>query len=158
MTKKLNAYCAERHRICILPSRINMTREAPSQMDNNSVITQYSVNMLKQNEALEESNELRREELSSPSQRNLFASSKAPSSQRSFHEQIDAYAQRIRRPSLLMAETENAKSQLQMEIGDIAHDITAPFLSKFAPSDMRQLALVAHNHIKPAMYVSCMPP
>ena len=30
-------------------------------------------------------------------------------------------------------------------------DITARFESKFAPSDMRQLALVAHNHMKPAM-------
>jgi len=29
--------------------------------------------------------------------------------------------------------------------------MTQPFESKFAPSDMRQLALVAHNHMKPAM-------
>ena len=156
--KELNAYCAERHRICILPSRIDMTREAPSQMDDNSVITQCSVNMSKQNEALEESNELRREELSNSSRRSFFASSKASSIQRSFHEQMDADAQRGRRPSLLMAVQENAKSQLQLEIGDITNDITAPFWSKFAPSDMRQLALVAHNHMEPAMYVSCMPP
>ena len=35
--------------------------------------------------------------------------------------------------------------------GAATNDITARFESKFAPSDMRQLALVAHNHMKPAM-------
>ena len=37
------------------------------------------------------------------------------------------------------------------EIEETADSITATFHSKFAPSDMRQLALVAHNHMKPAM-------
>jgi methylglyoxal synthase len=31
------------------------------------------------------------------------------------------------------------------------NNVTAPFKSRFKPSDMRQLALVAHNHMKPAM-------
>ena len=37
------------------------------------------------------------------------------------------------------------------EIEDDVFALTQPFVSKFAPSDMRQLALVAHNHMKPAM-------
>jgi len=36
-------------------------------------------------------------------------------------------------------------------IGRYFSEINAPFRAKFAPSDMRQLALVAHNHMKPAM-------
>jgi len=36
-------------------------------------------------------------------------------------------------------------------IGRYFAEINSPFRSKFMPSDMRQLALVAHNHMKPAM-------
>ena len=43
------------------------------------------------------------------------------------------------------------KMALASEIEATAEGITAPFLSKFEASDMRQLALVAHNHMKPAM-------
>lgn len=43
------------------------------------------------------------------------------------------------------------ETALVSEIEATADSITAPFNSKFASSDMRQLALVAHNHMKPAM-------
>ena len=36
-------------------------------------------------------------------------------------------------------------------IGSETDEVTAPFTSKIAPTEMRQLALVAHNHMKPAM-------
>jgi len=42
-------------------------------------------------------------------------------------------------------------SELTAEIEATTDDVTAAFTSKFAPSDMRQLALVAHNNMKPAM-------
>jgi len=67
----------------------------------------------------------------------------------SFSQQIQSHSQRVKRPSLLAQE--NDKIQVQTEIGGVVNDVTAPFKSKFAPSDMRQLALVAHNHMKPAM-------
>jgi len=37
------------------------------------------------------------------------------------------------------------------EVNSTADTVTAPFKSMFRPSDMRQLALVAHNHMKPAL-------
>jgi hypothetical protein len=37
------------------------------------------------------------------------------------------------------------------EINDATDGIAAPFQTKFSSEDMRQLALVAHNHMKPAM-------
>ena len=43
------------------------------------------------------------------------------------------------------------ETALVSEIEATADSITAPFNTKFAASDMRQLALVAHNHMKPAM-------
>eukprot|EP00985_Skeletonema_marinoi_P012520 scaffold6055_cov99-Skeletonema_marinoi.AAC.5 len=36
-------------------------------------------------------------------------------------------------------------------VGSATDEVTIPFRSKFAPTEMRQLALVAHNHMKPAM-------
>jgi len=69
----------------------------------------------------------------------------------SFRGQMTMDDQRGRRASLLMADSDIEKAQLQLEIGDIADDVTTPFTSKFAPSDMRQLALLAHNHMKPTM-------
>ena len=36
-------------------------------------------------------------------------------------------------------------------VGSETDEVTAPFTSKIAPTEMRQLALVAHNHMKPAM-------
>ena len=80
-------------------------------------------------------------------------SSSSGSRRSSFREQLDLGQQRGRRPSLLMPNTEQEKEDFSTEIGGIADDVTAPFESKFEPSDMRQLALVAHNHMKPAMYV-----
>jgi len=47
--------------------------------------------------------------------------------------------------------TMGEKMDLAVEIDRLTDEMTAPFESKFAPSDMRQLALVAHNHMKPAM-------
>ena len=40
---------------------------------------------------------------------------------------------------------------LAEQVGSATDEVTAPFTSTFAPSEMRQLALVAHNHMKPAM-------
>ena len=40
---------------------------------------------------------------------------------------------------------------LAEHVGTATDEVTAPFTSTFAPSEMRQLALVAHNHMKPAM-------
>lgn len=40
---------------------------------------------------------------------------------------------------------------LACQVHDAVSGIAAPFESKFEPEDMRQLALVAHNHMKPAM-------
>lgn len=59
--------------------------------------------------------------------------------------------QRGSRESAFMDPSEEAKLKLATEIEDATDNAAAPFESKFAPSDMRQLALVAHNHMKPAM-------
>lgn len=40
---------------------------------------------------------------------------------------------------------------LAEHVGTATDEVTAPFTSTFAPNEMRQLALVAHNHMKPAM-------
>lgn len=40
---------------------------------------------------------------------------------------------------------------LAAEIDDTNEYFSAPFNSQFKPGEMRQLALVAHNHMKPAM-------
>eukprot|EP00581_Thalassiosira_minuscula_P031202 CAMPEP_0183785312 /NCGR_PEP_ID=MMETSP0739-20130205/66437_1 /TAXON_ID=385413 /ORGANISM="Thalassiosira miniscula, Strain CCMP1093" /LENGTH=303 /DNA_ID=CAMNT_0026029313 /DNA_START=202 /DNA_END=1113 /DNA_ORIENTATION=+ len=52
---------------------------------------------------------------------------------------------------LTQESTDEDKMKLAAEIDTAMEDVVAPFESKFAPSDMRQLALVAHNHMKPAM-------
>lgn len=49
------------------------------------------------------------------------------------------------------ASTMSYKMNLANEIEKTTDDITAPFETAFEASDMRQLALVAHNHMKPAM-------
>jgi hypothetical protein len=41
--------------------------------------------------------------------------------------------------------------ELVREIDATAEYFATPFESKFKPGEMRQLALVAHNHMKPAM-------
>lgn len=49
---------------------------------------------------------------------------------------------------------ESTESQMISFVEDIERTtdaVTAPFMSAFEPSEMRQLALVAHNHMKPAM-------
>ena len=43
------------------------------------------------------------------------------------------------------------ETNLNAKIEEHLNNVTTPFKSKFAPSQMRQLALVAHNHMKPAM-------
>ena len=50
-----------------------------------------------------------------------------------------------------MVEKRSDRESIASEIDSATDDITLPFQSKFVPSDMRQLALVAHNHMKPAM-------
>ena len=50
-----------------------------------------------------------------------------------------------------LGHTEEEVNALANEIEAVTDDITANFESKFVPSEMRQLALVAHNHMKPAM-------
>jgi len=40
---------------------------------------------------------------------------------------------------------------LEEKLIDLENDMNAPFDSHFKPTEMRQLALVAHNHMKPAM-------
>eukprot|EP00581_Thalassiosira_minuscula_P018755 CAMPEP_0183716244 /NCGR_PEP_ID=MMETSP0737-20130205/10230_1 /TAXON_ID=385413 /ORGANISM="Thalassiosira miniscula, Strain CCMP1093" /LENGTH=73 /DNA_ID=CAMNT_0025945481 /DNA_START=1 /DNA_END=219 /DNA_ORIENTATION=+ len=47
--------------------------------------------------------------------------------------------------------TDMDKMKLAAEVDLVMDGIVEPFESKFAPSEMRQLALVAHNHMKPAM-------
>ena len=68
-----------------------------------------------------------------------------------FREQMGMSEQRGKRASALMPKTDQEKMVLAAEIEQVTDDITAGFESKIAPSDMRQLALVAHNHMKPAM-------
>lgn len=50
-----------------------------------------------------------------------------------------------------MPTTDDERVELAMEIEAITDGVTQPFEAQFGPSDMRQLALVAHNHMKPAM-------
>jgi len=71
----------------------------------------------------------------------------------SFRDQMgmDVHARRPGRQSLFMAELAEGDATLSDEVDALADSVTAPFESKFFPSDMRQLALVAHNHMKPAM-------
>lgn len=64
---------------------------------------------------------------------------------------MDGDARRPGRQSLFMAELAEGDATLSDEVDALADSVTAPFESKFFPSDMRQLALVAHNHMKPAM-------
>lgn len=40
---------------------------------------------------------------------------------------------------------------MEEKLIDLENDMNAPFDSHFKPTEMRQLALVAHNHMKPAM-------
>lgn len=49
------------------------------------------------------------------------------------------------------ASTYEQRLSLAEAVGSQTDKVTAPFQSNFAPTEMRQLALVAHNHMKPAM-------
>eukprot|EP00571_Detonula_confervacea_P014756 CAMPEP_0172298758 /NCGR_PEP_ID=MMETSP1058-20130122/1263_1 /TAXON_ID=83371 /ORGANISM="Detonula confervacea, Strain CCMP 353" /LENGTH=314 /DNA_ID=CAMNT_0013008047 /DNA_START=61 /DNA_END=1005 /DNA_ORIENTATION=+ len=69
----------------------------------------------------------------------------------SFRNQMGMGDKRGSRMSAFMPTTDETRMTLAEEVEALADDVTAPFDSKFAPSDMRQLALVAHNHMKPAM-------
>jgi len=42
-------------------------------------------------------------------------------------------------------------SEMEEKMVHLQNDMNAPFKSRFKPTEMRQLALVAHNHMKPAM-------
>ena len=68
----------------------------------------------------------------------------------SFKDQLDTMGAR-RRASIAgsVQEREEEREDLKAEISNT--NITEPFESKFDPLEMRQLALVAHNHMKPAM-------
>jgi hypothetical protein len=43
------------------------------------------------------------------------------------------------------------ETNLNAGVVEYVNNVTTPYKSKFAPSQMHQLALVAHNHMKPAM-------
>jgi hypothetical protein len=66
---------------------------------------------------------------------------------RSFSDQIQT--QRARRASTCVKPA--SVSDLTKEIDKETDCFAVPFESKFKPYEMRQLALVAHNHMKPAM-------
>mmetsp|Transcript_16142 Transcript_16142/g.25143 ORF Transcript_16142/g.25143 Transcript_16142/m.25143 type:complete len:366 (+) Transcript_16142:48-1145(+) len=70
------------------------------------------------------------------------------SRRQSFAVQVDAHrrASGGRRKSSIVERLSLAEA-----VGSETDEVTAPFHSKFAPTEMRQLALVAHNHMKPAM-------
>jgi len=59
--------------------------------------------------------------------------------------------QRGKRKSTLMSENLAQQMKLALEIQDTTDSTSAPFETTITSSDMRQLALVAHNHMKPAM-------
>ncbi|KAL7535275.1 hypothetical protein ACHAXR_009843 [Thalassiosira sp. AJA248-18] len=73
------------------------------------------------------------------------------SSRTSFRGQVGMDGKRGSRESTLMPKSEQDRLILAAEIGDATDIAAAAFKSKFSPPDMRQLALVAHNHMKPAM-------
>mmetsp|Transcript_17945 Transcript_17945/g.25432 ORF Transcript_17945/g.25432 Transcript_17945/m.25432 type:complete len:358 (-) Transcript_17945:98-1171(-) len=70
------------------------------------------------------------------------------SRRQSFAVQVDAQrrASGVRRSSTIIERISLAEA-----VGSETDEVTMPFTSKFAPPEMRQLALVAHNHMKPAM-------
>ena len=51
----------------------------------------------------------------------------------------------------LLLTMKNTNLRLAIEIDKTITNLTVPFKTKFDPSNTRQLALVAHNHMKPAM-------
>mmetsp|Transcript_12668 Transcript_12668/g.21472 ORF Transcript_12668/g.21472 Transcript_12668/m.21472 type:complete len:360 (-) Transcript_12668:22-1101(-) len=65
----------------------------------------------------------------------------------SFAVQLDNH----RRTSQRRGSTYAQRLSLADAVGTATDEVTAPFTSTFAPGEMRQLALVAHNHMKPAM-------
>lgn len=67
-----------------------------------------------------------------------------------FREQVGA-GPRGSRKSALMPANDDERVELSEEIEAITDGLAEGFESNFEPSDMRQLALVAHNHMKPAM-------
>ncbi len=70
------------------------------------------------------------------------------SRRQSFAVQVDAHrrASGGRRQSTIVDRLSLAEA-----VGSETDEVTMPFTSRFAPTEMRQLALVAHNHMKPAM-------
>lgn len=74
-----------------------------------------------------------------------------PSSRVSFRDQIGMAEQRRSHESSVIPKSTLDKLQLAVEIDDATDTISTHFQTKFNPADMRQLALVAHNHMKPAM-------
>jgi methylglyoxal synthase len=54
-------------------------------------------------------------------------------------------------PTMGLKETAKNLQKLNDQISIFHSDIGSPFETKFEPGEMRQLALVAHNHMKPAM-------
>lgn len=56
-----------------------------------------------------------------------------------------------KRQSAFKPDSLSDKIELALEVDKETIDITRPFETKFEATDMRQLALVAHNHMKPAM-------
>eukprot|EP00985_Skeletonema_marinoi_P031256 scaffold37305_cov146-Skeletonema_marinoi.AAC.1 len=67
----------------------------------------------------------------------------------SFAQQLDNKPRRG--PAQRRTSTYAQRLSLAEHVGTATDEVTAPFTSTFAPNEMRQLALVAHNHMKPAM-------
>lgn len=42
-------------------------------------------------------------------------------------------------------------TEMEEKLGELENELNEPFEAAFEPTEMRQLALVAHNHMKPAM-------
>ena len=64
---------------------------------------------------------------------------------------VQMHAQRQGSLTQRRTSTYAERLSLAQAVGSETDEVTAPFHSKFAPTEMRQLALVAHNHMKPAM-------
>jgi len=62
-----------------------------------------------------------------------------------------AQVEQQRRKSARRTSTLQDRLSIAQQVGSETDEVTAPFYSKFEPTEMRQLALVAHNHMKPAM-------
>ncbi|KAL7426759.1 hypothetical protein ACHAXM_001467, partial [Skeletonema potamos] len=68
----------------------------------------------------------------------------------SFREQLNEQ-RRLSTRTLTLPSTIQERLTIAEQVGNETDYVTQPFNSQFQPTEMRQLALVAHNHMKPAM-------